>query len=104
MAAGRQQQFKEGHIVRVMASFNHEPVGVRGYIYGSKVWDNVIDGRHYGDTVFYVITENGVDLGGFNGADYKYLEFDRDSGILYPDGVDGRVEDDFAAGWFDLVF
>ena len=81
--------FKVGDIVRVQKSFLGEPEGIHGYVYG----EYNLGGD---DNGVFVITENGVNLGGFsstcdlvfdasdvNSEQLEFLVYVRDSGYKY---------------------
>jgi len=71
--------FTVGDIVRIKSSFLGEPENVLGYVY-----QNYNLGGEYETDGVSIITENGVDLGGFSGAEQvEYLQFVRKSKYLY---------------------
>jgi hypothetical protein len=68
--------FQVGVVVRVKTSFLNEPAGVLAYVY--ECYDKP------GMTGVSLITENGVDLGGFSLREQaEYLEQVYDTGIIY---------------------
>lgn len=68
--------FQVGVIVKINASFLNEPAGVLGYVYEN--YDKP------GMTGVSIITQNGVDLGGFSlDEQIKYLEQVGDTGMVY---------------------
>lgn len=75
--------YKIGDIVKIKSSFLDEPVNVLGYVYEEY---NLAGNRNndWGWNGVSIITENGVDLGGFSADEQKqYLEFVRKSGYHY---------------------
>lgn len=69
--------YQLGVIVSLTQSFLREPAGTRAYVYEQYNIGN----DHTGISL---ITENGVDLGGFNlDEQAKYLLFYKDTGIEY---------------------
>src|SRR5690349_21494884 len=72
----RLSYFQVGTIVLVNASFLGQPVGVRAFVYEN--YDGV------GLSGISLITENGVDLGGFSLEEQeRYLEYEGDTGKTY---------------------
>lgn len=70
-------QYKVGDIVKIIPSFLGEPEEVLAYVYEEY---NIGSGEGVS-----VITENGVNLGGFSEDEQKlYLDFVKKSGISYP--------------------
>lgn len=70
------RKYTVGDIVCVTSSFLGEPANVRAYVYDEY---NVSWGHGVS-----IITEDGVDLGGFSDAEQdEYLEFVRKSGHYY---------------------
>ena len=63
---------KHGDIVKTNREFLGEPPGTLCYVY--EEYNNGVS----------VITQSGVDLGGFSGHELNYLEFVKESGFLYP--------------------
>jgi hypothetical protein len=70
---------KVGNIVRINRSFLNEPEGCLGFVYEN--YQDFDDSSKEGASI---ITENGVNLGGFSFTEQKiYLEFVEDTGVMY---------------------
>ena len=90
-------KFKVGDIVKMKVSFLNEPVGTKAYVY--EVY-NI--GREQGVSI---ITENGIDIGGFSGDEqWKYLEFVSHSGFYYEFRSVSWLAVDWNNGVFDNIF
>lgn len=86
--------FKVGNLVIVNGGFLGEPSGVRGLVY--HVYEN---------NVCAIITENGVDLGGFNERDQKdFLIFIKDTFFRYQFKSVLKLSLDWNNGLFNLIF
>jgi len=85
--------YKIGHIYRIKASFNHEPVGVLAFVYRKE------------SQGIYLISENGVDMGLFSPKDQsKYLEYVTDSGFIYVYENDLKLKEDIHNSLFEMAF
>lgn len=89
--------FSLGTLVTVNASFLNEPAGVLAFVY--EVYDRP------GLSGISVITENGVDLGGFSIDEQdKYLKYYGDTGQVYNFKNVIQLDMDWSRGLFKPFF
>lgn len=86
--------YQIGTLVKVNASFMDEPEGVISYVY-----------EHYTGGGISLITQNGVDLGGFSPKEQSmYLEYWRDTGRVYHFKNVIQLAYDWRSGIFKPLF
>ena len=89
--------YQLGSLVRVKTSFLNEPAGVIAYVY--EVYDKP------GITGISLITQNGVDLGGFSlDEQARFLEYYGDTGLVYNFQNVTRLHLDWRRGLFKPIF
>jgi len=95
-------KYKVGDIVKLKASFLNEPVGTKAYVYEKYT---IGKGGRRPEEGVSIITENGIDLGGFSGDEqWNYLEFISHSGFYYEFRSVSWLGVDWNNGVFDNIF
>lgn len=92
--------YKVGMLVKIKRGFLGEPKNVLGYIY-----ENYTDFNNHREKGCSVITENGVNLGGFSFDEQDmFLEYVENTNHHYNFTNLINLNKDYRSGWFDKIF